>query len=581
MQHTGSKAFFIKRLMAKHKVKFMLCLGALFSFSLSSCVFNTNYKQSDNADITYSFLLLENAIRNNDIETVEKSSQYLLENDPLEAPLIDVATWYLVNENYNEAKSLLSKLVKESPTDINILLLYAETLVEMDKLDEAKEVLAEFVQSNPTNTNAFLELAIFYINIQNYQEANDLFELFPAEKLTPISLYYHAQSLHFLGKTDLAKEKLLQAIKIQPDFVEGLLELAIIEENLDNTDKALEYYTLIHTYEPSNLDIISQLIFTYILKGDYKKAMQIAHESEQSDILLMQIIPALIEQGYYKEAKVTMEKFKSNEDDFAYNEEVLFYQAALVYEEERDAAEALKYLYQIPESSENFLRALRLIIELEISEEMYAEALFHVEKGLVETNKADIELFHLKIQLFYAMNQEIEALEFAKQEANKALEKTIGSFYDAEALYYYGGLLILDKKGAEGEKYLKKVFSFVPDHYEAMNSLAYYYAVEDIHIDEALELITEAVKNSPDKSHFLDTLAWVEYRMGEYKKAYKSINDAISLQQNEKIDPTMLEHYGFIALKLGYKEKAKDAFIKALEGTPENPEAIRLELDKL
>ncbi len=115
-----------------------------------------------------------------------------------------------------------------------------------------------------------------------------------------------------------------------------------------------------------------------------------------------------------------------------------------------------------------------------------------------------------------------------------------------------------------------------------MNSLAYYYAISDMNLDEALELVNTALEHNPDAAHILDTLAWVQYRKGEHDVAYEVIRKAIAIQQEQgQVDATLLEHYGFIALEIGHEEIAIDAFEDALLGEPENPDQILKALEKL
>ncbi len=549
----------------------------LFLLSLNSCAPKSPQLKGHNAELSFAYLVLEEAMRTNDIKVINNSAKTFLMYDPQALPLQEIATYYLINENYSEARDLLEKMVKSSPEDLSIHLLLAETLVEMNEVEVAIRILEEYLVANPQNTNAQLELAIFYIDVEMYEKANEIFQNFTEEQINPISLYYYAKSLYAIKDIDLARSKLKEAVSLQPDFIEALFELALLEEELGNNQQAINYYNQILQYDPSNLDILSQLVYIYIINNDLNKAIKLAETISDSSTILLELMPILIDRGQYEQAEQVVELL---DKDVEYYEENLLYRAAISYEKDNDIASALKFLYQVPETSEHYYRALRLIIELEISEEMYSEALFHVEKGF-ESKKHDVDLFLLKIQLFYAMGEEDKALEFAEEHAKVSFNKNIGSFFDAQTLYHYGGMLILNKRGEEAVPYLEKALKFVPDHYEALNSLAYYYAVEDIEIKKAYEIIKEVVKQNPEEAHFIDTLAWVQYRMGNYEDAYESINEAINLLHSDQVDPTILEHYGFIALELGYTEKAKDAFIKALEGEPENPEAIRKELEGL
>lgn len=58
-----------------------------------------------------------------------------------------------------------------------------------------------------------------------------------------------------------------------------------------------------------------------------------------------------------------------------------------------------------------------------------------------------------------------------------------------------------------------------PDNIDAYNNLAWLYAQEDKNLDEALDLIEEALAADPENSAYLDTKAEILYRLGYFDEA--------------------------------------------------------------
>ncbi len=54
-----------------------------------------------------------------------------------------------------------------------------------------------------------------------------------------------------------------------------------------------------------------------------------------------------------------------------------------------------------------------------------------------------------------------------------------------------------------------------------------------------------------------------------------------AVKLGERIDPSIWEHYGDIAARLGLKDEARTAYSKALELKPANAEALRQRLSQL
>ena len=76
-----------------------------------------------------------------------------------------------------------------------------------------------------------------------------------------------------------------------------------------------------------------------------------------------------------------------------------------------------------------------------------------------------------------------------------------------------------------------------------LNNYAYYLAEEDKKLDEALTMI-EACLEIEENVTYLDTHAWVLYRMGKIREAEKIMERIFS--EMEVDDPELLEHYGYI-----------------------------------
>ena len=76
----------------------------------------------------------------------------------------------------------------------------------------------------------------------------------------------------------------------------------------------------------------------------------------------------------------------------------------------------------------------------------------------------------------------------------------------------------------------------------------------------------ELTKKKPNAS-FLDTYAWILYKLGEYEQAKVEIEKAIAIQAN---NPVLLDHYGDILYRLGFLTDAKSEWKKAYELDTEN-----------
>jgi len=92
------------------------------------------------------------------------------------------------------------------------------------------------------------------------------------------------------------------------------------------------------------------------------------------------------------------------------------------------------------------------------------------------------------------------------------------------------------------EKHLKAYLTLDPDDPDILNFLGYLYADNDIHLDEALLLLEQALDQDPNNGYYLDSLGWIYYRMGDAEKAIDLIQKAIYNMDSD--DAVLRDHLG-------------------------------------
>ena len=110
--------------------------------------------------------------------------------------------------------------------------------------------------------------------------------------------------------------------------------------------------------------------------------------------------------------------------------------------------------------------------------------------------------------------------------------------------------------------YNKALKCFI-DNAHVLNNFAYYLSLEERNLEEALVMATRANELSENNPTFLDTKAWVLYKLGRYAEAKKVMQRAISLDRSKS--PEYPLHYGDILHALGQDFMAKEYWRKALE----------------
>jgi tetratricopeptide (TPR) repeat protein len=126
--------------------------------------------------------------------------------------------------------------------------------------------------------------------------------------------------------------------------------------------------------------------------------------------------------------------------------------------------------------------------------------------------------------------------------------------------------ILYDQRGMadSSDALYRRALRLEPDNALALNNLGYSLSQRNIRLDEARAMAWRAVQSEPQNPAYLDTYAWVLYKLGEYQEARFYIERAISVGGNA----THYEHLGDILLALQEHAPAVSAWRQALARDP-------------
>ena len=119
------------------------------------------------------------------------------------------------------------------------------------------------------------------------------------------------------------------------------------------------------------------------------------------------------------------------------------------------------------------------------------------------------------------------------------------------------------KEKKRSYKAYEKALRYFADNAMALNNYAYFLSLDNSNLERALTMATRANEISKNNATFLDTKAWVLYKLGRYAEAKKVMQQALSLDSSSSHEYAL--HYGDILHALGEEFMAKTYWRKALE----------------
>jgi len=159
----------------------------------------------------------------------------------------------------------------------------------------------------------------------------------------------------------------------------------------------------------------------------------------------------------------------------------------------------------------------------------------------------------------------------------EVLERANTRFTDDADLLYEQSMMV-EKLGRteEMEALLKRVIAIKPDHHHAYNALGYSLAERNVRLEEARELIVKALSYAPAEPFIVDSMGWVEYRLGNKAEALRLLRQAYG----SRPDAEIAAHLGEVLWVSGQQDEARRIWQEGLNRDPKN-EALKETLGRL
>ena len=254
---------------------------------------------------------------------------------------------------------------------------------------------------------------------------------------------------------------------------------------------------------------------------------------------------------------------------------------------ERDSSQALMVLAQIAEDRNDYAAALKWLGLIDNSNQgnafsaLLKRAQLTAKSGKLDAaramlSQADVDSDDERVKLVVA---EAQLLRDAGklQDALKLIEDALDANKDNTDLLYEHAMLAERLKQFDTmESSLRQIMKVAPDNQHAYNALGYSFADRNVRLPEAYDLIKKANEIAPDDAYIMDSLGWVEFRLGRFEKAEATLRRAYGL----KPDPEIAAHLGEVLWARGREEEAKQLWRNANAKDPKN-ETLKGTLQRL
>ena len=418
---------------------------------------------------------------------------------------------------------------------------YLQAAAIAEKSGDPKESLVlmqSVIPNDTTNPDALYALALTAIRTQQYSLAEQkIHQSLALKPGWPKAIQLLSRTLFLQDKQREGLAVLDRALAKDPDNFEMRLAYAKMLIEAQQIDESLKQFEILNDKNPDNPDIIHAL-----------------------GVLSMEL-------ERYRAATNHFEKLLR----LGQKAGAAHYYLGLITEKKGDADTALEHFMRVDDS--NLADARIHMAKILARKGRLNEARELLQHLRIESPENGLKLMLIEAEIL----RDVQKFALAQEVYNQGLDL----YEDNFDLLYARALNAADMGRVDIlEQDLNRILAEQPEHVDALNALGYTLADKTDRLDEAKAYIQKALALKPDSPAILDSMGWVEYRLGNLQAALNYLQRAVNISPDAEI----AAHLGEVLWKMNNKKKALQVWRNANELEPDNryikPVMQRLGADK-
>ncbi len=492
-------------------------------------------------------------------------NKYVEQDTTNGAVYMDMANMYISAGNYKESLANMQKAAQLEPNNYWIIRSQALLLIQNGKTDEGLAVYEGLIKTHPDKVEDIASLATLYTRVGKKREALAMWDRYENQVgLTEQVSLSKFDLLYQLGNKKRAEVVMDSLIASDPTTPNYYIAKANAYAYRNDYKKAEKILLPLKKKFPESKGIIEQeLSLIYLESGQSKKAVNcIKGMLESSDIsfdvkrsVLISAVTDSALSTYFGNAdfESLIRQYPKNDQTY------MIYSDFLLANKDKRGVDYIKKATDVNPQNELAWISLLTYYESANEEKLYRETLNNAYNANPESGQLQFYMGTASM----ADGDRSKAFSFWKKSA-AALSKDNTQNMRTSVVYSVIGNMCMEDKDTLGcFAAFDSALVYNSNNIEVLNNYAYFLAEAGGDLEKAERMSGKTIAAAPKSISFLDTYAWIFYKMGKYSTARLYMEQAIMLGGDN--EPDLLEHYGDILYVSGEKETAWDTWKNALK----------------
>jgi tetratricopeptide (TPR) repeat protein len=454
--------------------------------------------------------------------------------------------------------------------------LLAQALERAGQRDESLQILEQVLEMEPRFFRARLQQAELFEKARRWSQAADAYGLAAQENPNAVELRVRqATALLSADRPDDARKVLEQVIESHPTDLQSRYLLAQTQRELGDGQGAERTARALIAMAPA--DVRGPVVLSQVFadRGDHAKVVEVLTpivekgsigNAQSAMGVTMRLASAHMALGQQDTAIAMLEKSRAARPDPMMD---AYLMQTLVMARRFDRAIVLGR--EIRSVRPTDLQVGRLLAQAYLGARRPDEAVAILEDE--RQRRPDDPSVTLALATTLAdARREPQAMALL-DEAEKAFGNQVTYWFQR------GAILERFSKRADAKAAFRKALEVEPAHAPTLNYLGYMMVEDGGPMDEAVQLIQQALVADPDNGSYLDSLGWAYFKQGKVAEARTQLQRAATIAASNSV---IQEHLGDVLIALKDGPGAIAAWERALAGDGESVDsaAIKSKIDR-